>query len=47
MREWLSHLQRAAELFSDEEILALGGDGAVAPVERLVVEPLVLLESEA
>jgi hypothetical protein len=47
MREWLSHLQRAADLFSDEEILALGEDGAGQLVERLVVEPLVLLESEA
>ena len=47
MREWLSHLQRAAELFSDEEILALSEDGAVQLVERLVVEPLVLLENEA
>ena len=47
VREWLSHLQRAADLFSDEEILALGEDGAGQLVERLVVEPLVLLESEA
>ena len=47
MREWLGHLQRAAELFSDEEIVALGEDGAAQLVERLVVEPLVLLESEA
>ena len=47
MREWLSHVQRAAELFSDEEILALSEDGAVQLVERLVVEPLVLLENEA
>ena len=47
MREWLSHLQRAADLFSDEEILALSEDGAVQLVERLVVEPLVLLENEA
>ena len=46
-REWLSHLQRAADLFSDEEILALSEDGAVQLVERLVVEPLVLLENEA
>ena len=47
VREWLSRLQRAAELFSDEEILALSEDGAVQLVERLVVEPLVLLENEA
>ena len=47
VREWLSHLQRAADLFSDEEILALSEDGAVQLVERLVVEPLVLLENEA
>lgn len=47
VREWLSHLQRAADLFSDEEILALGEDGGVQLVERLVVEPLVLLETEA
>jgi hypothetical protein len=47
VREWLSHVQRAADLFSDEEILALSEDGAVQLVERLVVEPLVLLEQEA
>jgi hypothetical protein len=47
VREWLSHVQRAAELFSDEEILALSEGGAVQLVERLVVEPLVLLENEA
>ena len=47
VREWLSHLQRAADLFSDEEILALSEDGAVQLVERLVVEPLVLLENDA
>jgi hypothetical protein len=47
VREWLSHLQRAADLFSDEEILALSEDGATQLVERLVVEPLVLLEHEA
>jgi hypothetical protein len=47
VREWLTHLQRAADLFSDEEILALGEDGARHLVERLVVEPLVLLENEA
>ena len=47
VREWLSHLQRAADLFSDEEILALSEDGAVQLVERLVVEPLVLLEHQA
>ena len=46
-REWLSHVQTAADLFSDEEILALGEDGAIQLVERLVVEPLVLLENEA
>ncbi len=47
VREWLSHVQRAADLFSDEEILALSEGGAVQLVERLVVEPLVLLENEA
>ena len=47
VREWLSRLPRAADLFSDEEILALGEDGAIQLVERLVVEPLVLLENEA
>jgi hypothetical protein len=47
VREWLSHLQRAADLFSDEEILALSEDEAIQLVERLVVEPLVLLENEA
>jgi len=46
-REWLSHVQRAADLFSDEEVLALSEDGATQLVERLVVEPLVLLEHEA
>ena len=46
-REWLRHVQTAAELFSDEEILALSRDGAAQLVERLVVEPLVLLESDA
>ena len=46
-REWLSHVQRAADLFSDEEILALSEDWAIQLVERLVVEPLVLLETEA
>ena len=46
-REWLSHVQRAADLFSDEEILALSTDSAAQLVERLVVEPLVLLENEA
>ena len=46
-REWLSHVQRAADLFSDEEILALSEDLAIQLVERLVVEPLVLLENEA
>ncbi len=47
VRQWLAHVQRAAELFSDEEILALSGDGATQLVERLVVQPLVLLEHEA
>ncbi len=46
-REWLSHVQRAAELFSDEEILALSEAWATQLVQRLVVEPLVLLEHEA
>ena len=46
-REWLRHVQRAADLFSDEEILALSEDSAAQLVERLVVEPLVLLENEA
>ena len=46
-REWLSHMQTAADLFSDEEILALSEDWATQLVERLVVEPLVLLETEA
>jgi hypothetical protein len=46
-REWLRHVQRAADLFSDEEILALSKDSAAQLVERLVVEPLVLLEDEA
>ncbi len=47
VREWLSRLPRAADLFSDEEILALDEDGAMQLVERLVVEPLVLLEHDA
>ena len=47
VRGWLSHVHTAADLFSDEEILALGEDGARQLVERLVVEPLVLLETEA
>ncbi len=47
VREWLSRVQRAADLFSDEEILVLGEGGARQLVERLVVEPLVLLENEA
>jgi hypothetical protein len=47
VRGWLSRVLRAADLFSDEEILGLGEDGAAQLVERLVVEPLVLLESEA
>jgi hypothetical protein len=46
-QEWLSHLPRAADLFSDDEILALSQDGASQLLERLVVEPLVLLENEA
>jgi hypothetical protein len=46
-REWLRHVQRAADLFSDEEILALSEDSAAQLVGRLVVEPLVLLEDEA
>ena len=47
LREWLSHAHRAADVFSDEEILALSEDWATQLVERLVVEPLVLLENEA
>ena len=47
LREWLSHAHRAADLFSDEEILALSEDWATQLVERVVVEPLVLLENEA
>ena len=47
LRDWLSHAHRAADLFSDEEILALSEDWATQLVERLVVEPLVLLETEA
>ena len=47
LREWLSHANRAADVFSDEEILALSEDWAIQLVERLVVEPLVLLENEA
>lgn len=46
-REWLSHLPSAADLFSDEEILAFSEDSAIQLIERLVVEPLVLLENEA
>jgi hypothetical protein len=46
-REWLSHVQTAADLFSDEEILALSDDCARQLVGRLVVQPLVLLENEA
>ena len=46
-REWLSHVQTAADLFSDEEILALSEDWAAQLVERLVVDQLVLLENEA
>jgi hypothetical protein len=46
-QEWLRHVQTAADLFSDEEILALSQDWAAQLLERLVVEPLVLLESEA
>ncbi|MGP0036073.1 MAG: hypothetical protein ACLP4R_16100 [Solirubrobacteraceae bacterium] len=47
LRGWLSHAHRAADVFSDEEILALSEDWATQLVERLVVEPLVLLETEA
>ena len=47
LRDWLSHAHRAADVFSDEEILALSEDWATELVERLVVEPLVLLETEA
>ena len=47
MRDWLSHAHRAADVFSDEEILAVSDDWATQLVERLVVEPLVLLEHEA
>jgi hypothetical protein len=47
LRDWLSHAHRAADLFSDEEILALSEDWATQLVEHLVVEPLVLLETEA
>jgi hypothetical protein len=47
VREWLSLVPRAADLFSDQEILALGKDGATQLVEGLVVEPLVLLENDA
>ena len=46
-REWLRHVQTAADLFSDEEILELSEDWATQLVERLVVQPLVLLENEA
>ena len=47
LRDWLSHAHRAADVFSDEEILALSEDWATELVERVVVEPLVLLETEA
>ncbi|MFZ0381858.1 MAG: hypothetical protein WCD11_23250 [Solirubrobacteraceae bacterium] len=47
LRDWLNHAHRAADVFSDEEILALSEDWASQLVERLVVEPLVLLETEA
>ena len=47
LRDWLSHAHRAAEVFSDEEILALSEDWTTQLLERLVVEPLVLLETEA
>ena len=47
LRDWLSHAHRAADVFSDEEILALSEDWATQLVERLMVEPLVLLENEA
>ena len=47
LRDWLSHAHGAADVFSDEEILALSEDWATELVERVVVEPLVLLETEA
>ena len=47
LRDWLSHAHRAADVFSDEEILAVSDDWATQMVERLVVESLVLLENEA
>ena len=47
LREWLSHAHRAADVFSDEAILAVSEDWATQLVERVVVEPLVLLENEA
>jgi len=46
-RAWLSHVQRAADVFSDEEILAVSEDWATELVELIVVEPLVLVENEA
>ncbi len=46
-REWLRHVQTAADLFSDEEILALSEHWATQLVDRLEVRPLVLLENDA
>ena len=47
LRDWLNHAHRAADVFSDEEILALSEDWTTQLVERLVVEPLALLENDA
>ena len=47
LRDWLSHAHGAADVFSDEEILALSEDWATQVAGRVVVEPLVLLETEA
>jgi hypothetical protein len=47
LRDWLSHAHRAADVFSDEAILAMSEDWAPELVERVVVEPLVLLENGA
>jgi hypothetical protein len=47
LRDWLNHAHGAADVFSDEEILALSEDWATELVERVVVESLVLLETEA
>ena len=41
LRDWLSHAHGAADVFSDEEILALSADWATELVERVVVEPLI------